>query len=141
MIVEHPEYGYVIDTDPARLNIDTICSFLSRSYWAATRPRDQIEKSIAHSHPFGMYDGERQIGFARMVSDLTTFAYLADVFIDEEYRGRNLGKWLVETILNRSDFANMRRLMLATRDAHGLYAQFGFTPLEAPERWMEIYRG
>jgi N-acetylglutamate synthase-like GNAT family acetyltransferase len=141
MIFEHPEYGYVIDTNPARLNIDTICSFLSRSYWAATRPRDQIEKSIAHSHPFGMYDGERQIGFARMVSDLTTFAYLADVFIDEEYRGRNLGKWLVGTILNRSDFASMRRLMLATRDAHGLYAQFGFTPLEAPERWMEIYRG
>ena len=129
-----------ISTDPARLDLDAICDFLSRAYWAKGRPRAAVERSFAHSLPFGIYNGARQIGMARVVSDFTIFAYLMDVFVLEEYRGRGIGKWLMETILNHPDLKDVRRWMLATNDAHGLYAQYGFKTLSEPSLWMDRLR-
>lgn len=123
--------------DPQRLDIDVICGFLSRSYWAGNRPRAVIAKSIQYSLSFGLYDGERQIGFARVVSDHATFAYLMDVFIEEGYRGLGLGKWLLQCIFSHPELQGLRRWGLATSDAHGLYSQFGFTPLHDPSIMME----
>jgi GNAT superfamily N-acetyltransferase len=126
----------LISTDPARLDLNAICGFLSRAYWAEDRRRAVIEKSVQNSLVFGIYDGERQIGLARVVTDYATFAWLCDVFVDEQYRGRGIGKWLMATILGYPQLQGLRRFLLATRDAHGLYSQFGFTPLPVPERWM-----
>ena len=126
----------LISTDPALLNLDAICSFLGQAYWAQGRPRERIQASLENSLVFGVYDGSRQIGLARIVTDFATFAWLCDVFVDEEYRGRGVGKWLMTTILSHPDLQSMRRILLATRDAHGLYSQFGFTVLGVPERWM-----
>jgi GNAT superfamily N-acetyltransferase len=132
--------GFIISTDPSRLDLDTICSFLSRSYWAHDRARETTRRAVEHSLCFGLYEGKRQIGLARVVTDYATFAWLADVFVDEEFRGRGLGKWLVETALSHPDLRNVPRWLLATRDAHGLYRRFGFTTLAAPERRMELNR-
>ena len=129
----------LISTDPARLDLDLICDFLVRAYWSTGRPRERTERALANSLVFGMYEGERQIGLARVVSDYAIFAYLCDVFIHEEYRGRGLGKWLIETVLSHPDLKGLRRWTLATRDAHGLYRQYGFEALTEPERWMEIF--
>ncbi len=130
--------GFEIDTDRSRLQIDVIQSFLENdSYWAKTRTLEQTKTAIENSICFGLYDGERQIGFARVVSDCATFAYIGDVFVLDEYRGRGLSKWLMEVIVSHPDLQNLRRCVLATRDAHGLYAQYGFNPLVHPERWME----
>jgi GNAT superfamily N-acetyltransferase len=131
----------LISTDPARLDLDAITEMLSRAYWAQGRTRAMIARYVEHSLVFGVYDGEKQIGLARIVSDYTTFAWLCDVFIYEDYRGLGLGKWLMETILSHPELQGLRRFMLATRDAHGLYAQYGFTPLASPERWMEKFNG
>lgn len=135
-IFEAKRENFTISTDPARLDIDVICDFLSRSYWANDRPRERIERSLANSLVFGLHDEEKQIGLARVVTDYATFAWLCDVFIDDAYRGKGLGKWLMETILDHPDLQGLRRWLLATRDAHGLYSQFGWKPLEKPERWM-----
>lgn len=135
-IVESKRENFTISTDPARLDLDIICDFLARSYWANDRPRERIERSLANSLVFGMYDEEKQIGLARVVTDYATFAWLCDVFIDDSFRGKGLGKWLMETILSHPDLQGLRRWLLATRDAHGLYGQFGWKPLEKPERWM-----
>jgi GNAT superfamily N-acetyltransferase len=132
--------GFTISTDPARLDLDGICSFLSRSYWANARTRETTRRALEHSLCFGVYDGEQQIGFARAVTDYATFAWLADVFITEEYRGRGLGKWLVEVVLSHPDVQSVPRWFLATRDAHELYRRFGFAALTAPERRMELDR-
>jgi len=132
--------GFTISTDPGRLDLDAICSFLARSYWASDRPREITQRAIEHSLCFGMYDGEHQIGFARVVTDYTTFAWLADVFIAEEYRGRGLGKWLVDVVLSHPEMQIVPRWFLATRDAQELYRRFGFTALTAPERRMELNR-
>ena len=137
--MEYKHDKFIISDDPSRLDIDVICEFLSRSYWANKRPRDAIEKSIQHSLNFGVYDGERQIGFARVVTDRAVFAYLCDVFIHEEYRGQALGKWMMQCILAHPDLQGLRRWCLLTQDAHGLYEQFGFTELNDPARWMEKY--
>lgn len=137
--MEFKNASFLISTDSARLNLDTICDFLARAYWADKRPRDVIEKSIKHSLNFGMYDGDRQIGFARVVTDHAVFAYLCDVFIDENYRGHALGKWMMECIMSHPDLQGLKRWCLLTKDAHGLYQQFGFTELEDPSRWMEIF--
>lgn len=131
---------FLISADPARLDFDAICDFLTRAYWAQGRPRAAVERAFAHSLPFGLYDGSRQIGMARVLSDQAVFAYLMDVFIHEDYRGRGLGKWLVETVLSHPDVKNARRWMLATDDAHGLYARHGFTLLHEPTHWMERLR-
>ncbi len=137
--MEYKQDKFIISDDPSRLDIDVICEFLSRSYWANKRPRDAIEKSIQYSLNFGVYDGERQIGFARVVTDRAVFAYLCDVFIHEEYRGQALGKWMMQCILAHPDLQGLRRWCLLTQDAHGLYEQFGFTELNDPSRWMEKY--
>ncbi len=130
--------NFTISTDPARLDLQVIAGFLSRSYWAATRPLETIERSLAHSLVFGLYEGGRQIGLARIVSDYATFAWLCDVFIHEDYRSQGLGKWLMQTVLSHPDLQGLRRLVLITRDAHGLYRQVGWSALHNPEGWMEI---
>jgi GNAT superfamily N-acetyltransferase len=140
-IIETQRDQFVISTDPARLNVDAIADMLTRAYWAKGRTRNVISRYIQHSLTFGIYDGNRQIGLARVVSDYTTFAWLCDVFIHEDYRGHGLGKWLIETVHAHPDLQGLRRWMLATRDAHSLYEQFGWTPLPNPERWMEKFNG
>ena len=129
---------FLISTDRAKLDLDVIHRFLARSYWAAGVPRATVARSIENSLCFGVYDGADQVGFARIVSDFATFAYIADVFILEPYRDRGLGKELMASIMAHPDLQGLRRWSLATRDAHGLYAQYGFTALENPSRMMEI---
>lgn len=131
---------FTISTDPARLDIDAICDFLTRAYWANTRPRERTERAIQNSLVFGVYVGDKQIGVARVVTDYSIFAYLCDVFIHEDYRAHGLGKWLIQTIMEYPDLKDMRRWVLVTNDAHGLYQQFGFTTIEDPERWMQSFR-
>lgn len=134
--------GRRISTDPALLDIDLVHGWLSReSYWAAGIPRAVVVDAIAHSLCFGLYGGDnRQLGFARVVTDRATFAYLCDVFVLGSERGQGLGKWLVEAVQSHPALAGVRRFMLATRDAHALYASCGFSPLGAPEKFMEINR-
>jgi GNAT superfamily N-acetyltransferase len=127
-----------ISTDPARLDLDAVHAFLTTSYWAGGIPRDLVERSIRHSLPFGLFEGATQIGFARVISDRATFAYIADVFILESHRGRGLGRWLMECIRCHPDLQGLRRWILGTRDAHGLYRQVGFRPLGDPAIYMEI---
>jgi len=139
-ILETHKNNFTISTDPTRLNVDAICDFLTRAYWAAGRPRERTERAISNSLVFGLYDGEKQIGLARVVSDYAVFAYLCDVFIHEEYRAHGLGKWLIETVMSHPDLQGLRRWTLATRDAHELYRQFGWNDLQSPDKWMEILR-
>jgi GNAT superfamily N-acetyltransferase len=128
--------GFVISTDPRRLDLDLVHAYLrDESYWAAGIPRDLCERSIAASLPFGLYEGPRQIGFARVVSDRAAIAYLADVFVVAERRGRGLGTWLVETALAHPELESIRTFILGTADAHELYRRFGFTEAD-PSRWM-----
>jgi N-acetylglutamate synthase-like GNAT family acetyltransferase len=141
---------FLVSTDRARLDLDTVHRFLTGAYWSQGIPRETVARAIEHSLPFGLYriaaDGSaRQVGFARVTTDFATFGYLADVFVDEAERGQGLGKWLMEVLFAHPQLQGFRRWMLVTRDAHGLYAQHGFTPLAAPERFMErvvpdIYR-
>jgi GNAT superfamily N-acetyltransferase len=128
---------FTISTDPARLDLDVIHGFLARSYWAEGIPRETVARSIEHSIPFGLFHGAAQVGFARWVTDHATFAYLGDVFVLEEYRGRGLSKWMMEVAAAHPDVQGQRRWCLLTRDAHGLYRGMGFHELESPERWME----
>lgn len=137
--MEYKRDQFTISDDPSRLDIEAICDFLSRAYWADKRPREVIEKSIQFSLNFGVYERDRQIGFARVVTDHATFAYLCDVFIHEDYRGKALGKWMMECILAHPELMGLRRWSLATSDAHGLYKQFGFTELSDPSKWMEKF--
>ena len=139
-IFETQRDPFTISTDPARLDIDAICDFLARAYWANTRPRERTERAIQNSLVFGVYDGDRQIGIARVVTDYSIFAYLCDVFIHEDYRSHGLGKWLIQTIMEHPDLKEMRRWVLVTNDAHGLYKQFGFASIEDPEHWMQMFR-
>ena len=130
--------NFEISTDKIRLEIETIHRFLSEeSYWAQTRTLEQTRTAIQNSLCFGAYLGDRQIGFARVVTDFATFAYLGDVFVLTEFRGLGLSKRLMETIVAHPDLQGLRRWLLATRDAHGLYEQFEFSSLKFPERWME----
>ena len=129
---------FTISTDKTRLQVPVIHEFLSQeSYWARGRSIEQTKTAIENSICFGVYQGERQIGFARVVSDCATFAYLGDVFIIEEFRGQGVSKWLMETIISHPELQGLRRWVLATRDAHALYEKFGFHPLTFPDRWME----
>ena len=121
------------------MDIDIIHSFLTRSYWAEGISKEIIMRSVEGALCFGVFENERQIGFARMITDRATFAYLADVFIIDEYRGLGLSKWLMEVIMSHPDLQGLRRLMLATRDAHELYKKFGFTSLNNVDRWMHIH--
>lgn len=126
---------YLISTDSLLLNIDVIHNYLStESYWALNVPREVVETSIQNSLCFGLYKEGIQIGFARLITDRATFAYLADVFILEAYRGKGLSKWLIETIQAHPELQGLRRWMLGTRDAHGLYEQFGWTQMDEDTR-------
>ena len=127
-----------ISTDPARIDLDVVYDFLQTSYWAKGRRRGVIERAVRNSICFGAYQDGRQIGFARVVSDRAVFAYLMDVFVIPEYRGRGISKKLVRTVLDHPELQNLRVFLLATKDAHGLYAQFGFRRLAEPDRWMAI---
>jgi len=139
MSIEWRQGDYVISTERERLDVDLIHKFLSESsYWAIGRSLEVVRRSIEHSLAFGIYQGERQqIGFARVITDYATFAWIADVFVLEEFRGQGLGKWLVEIILGHPELQAFRRWVLATKDAHELYRSYGFQELQRPERWME----
>lgn len=137
-IFEQQRDGCLISTDPAKLDLDVIHGFLSQAYWCEDVPRPTLERAIRNSLCFGVYVDGRQAGFARVVTDRATFAYIADVFILEPHRGRGLSKQMMGVIRSHPDLQGLRRWSLATRDAHGLYSQFGFTPLQMPERHMEI---
>ena len=142
MSIEYVQGAYTISTDPAKLDLNAIHLFLSKeAYWAIGRSIEVVKKSIENSLCFGVYLETRQVGFARVVTDYITFAWLCDVFILAEFRGKGLSKWLVKTIIEYPDFTHLRRFLLATRDAHGLYKDYGgFQPLENPERWLERFR-
>jgi GNAT superfamily N-acetyltransferase len=137
--MEWTKDDFSISTDKDKLDVIYIQQFLSHSYWAENIPLDVVRRSIAGSLCFGIYHNDTQIGFARVITDEATFGYLGDVFIDEAYRGKGLSKWLVETILAYPGLQGLRRFMLATRDAHGLYRQFGFSELTHTDRWMHIH--
>jgi GNAT superfamily N-acetyltransferase len=131
---------FTISTDPSRLDMNAVYDFLSRSYWAKTRPQERTDKAFANSLVFGLYEDNKQIGMGRVVTDSAIVAYLCDVFIHEDFRGHGLGKWLVQSMLEHPDLKHIRRWLLATDDAHGLYQQFGFGPLTEVEKWMQRLR-
>ena len=133
------EDGYAVSTDPGRLDLDAIHAYLARSYWATAIPREIVERSLRLSLCFGVYKDGGQVGFARLVTDLATFAYVADVYVLEDHRGRGLSKWLMECMLAHPDLRDVRRWHLVTRDAHGLYAKFGFAE-PPPGKHMERTR-
>jgi GNAT superfamily N-acetyltransferase len=139
MMIELERGAFGVSTDPTRLDRAAVGNFLSRSYWAEGIPAEVLDRAIAGSICFGLYDGDRQIGFARAVTDRATFAYLADVYVLEPYRGRGLASWMMSCILAHPDLQGLRRWSLVTRDAQGLYARFGFRALARPERHMEIH--
>jgi GNAT superfamily N-acetyltransferase len=154
-VTESRRGEFVISTDRARLDLDVIHGFLTNCYWAKGIPREVVERSIEHSLCFGIYhevgeksrllakparSGAPQVGFARVISDFTTIAYLGDVFVLESRRGRGLSKWMMECIMQHPRLQGLRRWILLTRDAHGLYAKFGFTLVKSPERYMELHR-
>lgn len=140
-IVEHRRGEYVVSTDPSKLDLDVVHEFLTNCYWAKGIPRDVVARSIEHSLCFGIYDSSgAQFGFARVISDFATVAYLGDVFVLESHRGRGLSKWMMECITQHPALQSLRRWILLTRDAHALYSSFGFTPLKSAERYMELHR-
>ncbi len=138
-IFEEHRGRFVLSTDKARLDVDAVYAFIAeRSYWAQGRAREVVERSIENSLCFGIYDGAELAAFARVVTDYATFGWVCDVFVIEAYRGQGLGKWLIEAVVRHPDLQGFKRLLLATRDAQGLYREYGgFVPLQAPERWME----
>src|SRR6202167_5348991 len=131
---------YSISTDPTRLDLDVIHSYLVGAYWCEGIPRQTVERAIANSLCFGLFHGKDQVGFARVITDSAAYAYLCDVYILEDHRGKGLGKWLMECGMAHPALQGLRRFSLATRDAHGLYRQFGFRKLNKPESMMEILR-
>ncbi len=139
MVHEWRRGEYLISTDRDHLDIATIHGFLTTSYWAAGVSIEIVKRSIEHSLNFGLFQDDRQVGFARVITDYATFVYLADVFVLEPFRGRGLSKWLMQVIIAHPELQGLRRWMLFTRDAHGLYKQVGYTPLANPERCMERY--
>jgi len=136
-ITEWRKDNYLLSTDKSKIDVQAVHRFLSQSYWAEGIPEEVVQRSIDNSLCFTIYHHDKLVGFARVISDAATFAYLADVFIIPEERGRGLSRWLMNVIINHPQLQGLRRLILATRDAHDLYAQFGFTPFDKPERWMQ----
>ena len=136
-IVEQCRDKYVLSTNPLKLDQEVVFDYLTNeSYWARGRPNDVFKCSIENSLNFGIYFGNKQIGYARVVTDRATFAWICDVFVLPAHRGKGLASWMIETILKHPDLQGLRSYFLATRDAHSLYAQFGFKPLEDPSRFM-----
>lgn len=134
----HGDYRIVSGAES--VDLDAVHAFLTTSYWAAGISRELVARAVAGSLPFSLFHGSEQVGFARVITDRATYAYLADVYVLEAHRGHELGKWLIATVLAHPDLQGLRRFGLVTRDAHGLYARFGFQPLATPERHMEISR-
>jgi GNAT superfamily N-acetyltransferase len=138
--LDYSNDNYTISTDPSRLDFDVIHHFLTNSYWSPGVPFATVKKAAENSLCFGVYEGDKQVGYARVVTDYTTYAYIADVFIVESHRGQGLGKWLMGCVVEYPELQGLRLWMLATRDAHGLYEQVGFEALPHPERFMQINR-
>jgi N-acetylglutamate synthase-like GNAT family acetyltransferase len=136
-IKEHRKGKFVVSTDKERIELDIVHGFLTKSYWAQGIPREVVARSIENSLCFGVYGDGKQVGFARVVSDYATYAYIGDVFVLESYRGHGLGKWLIECVMRHPWLQGLRRWSLVTGDAQDLYTKFGFTPLKAPEKYME----
>lgn len=134
------EQSYDITTDTARMDVSAIHAFLSQTYWSPGIPLGVVQRAIANSLCFGVFSGAAQVGFARVITDKATFAYLADVYILEAHQGKGLSRCIVEQVTAHPDLQGLRRMLLATRDAHALYAQYGFKPLAAPDRMMEVHR-
>lgn len=141
-LYEQRQDNFLVSTDPTKIDLAVTHGYLARSYWSEAIPEELLARAIAHSLCFGVYQeaGEKltQVGFARIISDYATYAYLCDVFILEEYRGQGLSKFMMACIKAHPDLQGLRRWSLLTRDAHGLYHQFGFQPITSPERYMEI---
>ncbi|MBX9626002.1 MAG: GNAT family N-acetyltransferase [Gemmataceae bacterium] len=137
---DHTRDGYTLSADPGRLDLAAVQAYLSRSYWAEGIPLDTVRRAVAGSLCFGLYHGPDQVGFARVVTDRATFAYLCDVYVLEAHRGRGLGKWLMAYVIAHPDLQGLRRFVLVTKDAHDLYRPFGFGPAVHPDRYMEIAR-
>lgn len=137
MARESQRGGYLFSDDAARLDPELVCDYLQDTYWASEVSREELSRSIRNSMTFGLYRDLDQVGFARVVTDYARFAYLADVFVLGEHRGRGLGTWLVECVLDHPELRGVRKWMLATRDAHGLYEKLGFTEVDEPEWLME----
>ena len=134
----NPHDGLRLSTLTEEMDVDAVHAYLSgESYWARGSPREVVARAVQHSLCIGIFDGAAQVAFARAVTDRATYAYLADVYVLQAYRGRGLGKWMMETLVAHPDLQGLRRWSLMTKDAHGLYAQFGFTPLSHPDRSME----
>jgi GNAT superfamily N-acetyltransferase len=136
--MEWEKDGVILSTDRGRLDREAIHDFLKRSYWAHGIPRDVVDRSVDNALCFGLYEGSRQIGFARVITDYATFAYLSDVYVLESHRGRGLATWMMEVVMAHPELQGLRRWMLATRDAHRLYRRIGFADLAHPEWLMEI---
>jgi GNAT superfamily N-acetyltransferase len=136
-IHEQRDGDILVSTDPARLDLETVHGFLTRSYWATGIPREIVERSIRHSICFGAFDGGRQVGFARVISDRATFAYVSDVFVLDSHRGRGIGRQIMTAVTTHPELQNLRLWTLFTRDAHGLYRQVGFREARHPDRLME----
>jgi GNAT superfamily N-acetyltransferase len=139
-VAEYTKGRYWITTDTQKLDIEAIHAYLGRSFWAEGIPKETVAKAIANSLCFGLFDGADQVGFARVVTDRATYAYLCDVYVLETHQGRGLGKWLIETVMAHPDLQGLRRFQLVTRDAHGLYSRHGFATPANPERQMEIFK-
>lgn len=137
MIIEAKQDEYLMSTDPAKLDPVAVHAFLTNVYWCQGISLELIEKALANSLCFGIYHQGQQVGLSRVVTDYATYAYLCDVYVLEAHRGKGLGHWMVECVMTHPELQNLRRFTLATRDAHGIYAAFGFTPPKAPERQME----
>jgi GNAT superfamily N-acetyltransferase len=135
------EKGFFISTDKNLIDLNVIYEYLDKdSYWAQNIPLETLRKAVQNSLCFGIYKDASQVGLARVITDNATFAYICDVFVLPDFRGLGLSKWLMQTIVNYPELQGLRRWSLATADAHGLYSQFGFTPVIRPDRWMEIYK-
>ena len=138
--IELHKNDFTISTDPSKLDVDAIHRFLStEAYWCLNIPKEKVQLSIEHSLCFGVYLQGKQIGFARVISDYSTIAYLGDVYVLDAYRGQGISKWLMETIMSHPNLQGLRRWILLTGDAHGLYRQFGWTELADPSKWMESH--
>ena len=137
-LVEWHKGEFTVSTDPRRIELDLVHGFLTECYWAKGIPREVVAGSVQNSLCFGLYSNGKQIGFARVISDYATYAYIGDVFVLESFRGRGLGKWLMECIMQHPRLQGLRRWSLVTRDAHAVYAHLGFTPLKNPQNYMEL---
>ena len=139
MHLEYQRDQFSVSADPSKLDIEAIYDFLTHCYWSEVIPKETVERAIEHSLCFGLFDEVKQIGFARVISDRTTYAYLCDVYVLELYRGKGLGTWLMSCVMKHPDLQGLRRFTLLTRDAHGLYQKFGFAAAKNPSRYMEIH--